>query len=168
MKIAIYPGSFDPITLGHLDIVRRAAEIFDKLIICVMVNADKNPMFTLEERLDMVKKATGKYPNVEADTADMLLAEYARKKGAKVIVKGLRVISDYERECQMALMNKKINPELDTLFLPATEQYTYLSSSLVKEMAKYGAALSGCVPREILEEITDKSAVMLYGTANKA
>ena len=156
MKIAIYPGSFDPITLGHLDIVRRAAGIFDKLIICVMVNAEKNPMFNLEERLAMVKKVTAKFENVEADTADMLLVEYAKSKGANVIVKGLRVISDYERECQMALMNKKINPALDTLFLPATEQHTYLSSSLVKEMAKYGADLSECVPREIIADITDK------------
>ncbi|MCL2563975.1 MAG: pantetheine-phosphate adenylyltransferase [Oscillospiraceae bacterium] len=156
MKIAVYPGSFDPITLGHLDIVRRAAGIFDKLIICVMVNADKNPMFSLSERLAMVKKATEKYKNVEADTADMLLAEYAREKGAAVIVKGLRVISDYERECQMALMNKKLNPDLDTLFIPATEKYTYLSSSLVKEMHKYGADLSECVPREIIKDITDK------------
>jgi len=156
MKIAIYPGSFDPITLGHLDVVRRAAQIFDKVIICVMVNAEKNPMFSLEERLAMVRKVTARFDNVEADTADMLLVEYARMKGANVIVKGLRVISDYERECQMALMNKKINPELDTLFLPATEQYTYLSSSLVKEMAKYGADLSECVPREIIADITDK------------
>ena len=156
MKIAIYPGSFDPITLGHLDIVRRAAGIFDKLIICVMVNAEKNPMFTLDERLAMVQKATVQYENVEADTANMLLAEYARQKGANVIVKGLRVISDYERECQMALMNKKINPALDTLFLPATEQHTYLSSSLVKELAKYGADLDGFVPQQIIADIIEK------------
>jgi len=156
MKVAVYPGSFDPITLGHLNIVRRASAIFDKLIICVMVNADKNPMFTLEERLEMVKRATAKFPNVEADTADMLLAEYAQERGATIIVKGLRVISDYERECQMALMNKKLNPGLDTLFLPATEQHTYLSSSLVKEMAKYGADLSTVVPRENLTDILDK------------
>ncbi|MCL2568549.1 MAG: pantetheine-phosphate adenylyltransferase [Oscillospiraceae bacterium] len=156
MKIAIYPGSFDPITLGHLDIVRRAAQIFDKVIVCVMVNAEKNPMFTQEERLELVRKATERFSNVEADTADMLLAEYAKTKGANVIVKGLRVISDYERECQMALMNRKINPELDTLFLPAREKYTYLSSSLVKEMAKYGADLTESVPREIIQDITDK------------
>ena len=156
MKIAIYPGSFDPITLGHLDIVRRAAQIFDKVIICVMVNAEKRPMFSAEERLVMVRKATERFGNVEADTADMLLVEYAREKGAHVIVKGLRVISDYERECQMALMNRKINPELDTLFLPAREKYTYLSSSLVKEMAKYGADLTECVPREIILDIAEK------------
>lgn len=153
MKIAIYPGSFDPITLGHLDIVRRAAATFDKLIICVMVNAEKNPMFNQQERLDMVRRATAKFDNVEADTADMLLAEYAREKGASIIVKGLRVISDYERECQMALMNKKMNPELDTLFLPATEQFTYLSSSIVKDLAKYGGDLEGLVPQEILNDV---------------
>jgi len=153
MKIAIYPGSFDPITLGHLDIVRRAAAIFDKLIICVMVNAEKNPMFNQQERLDMVRQATAKFDNVEADTADMLLAEYARGKGASIIVKGLRVISDYERECQMALMNKKMNPALDTLFLPATEQFTYLSSSIVKDLAKYGGDLEGLVPQEILSDV---------------
>ena len=153
MKIAIYPGSFDPITLGHLDIVRRAAAIFDKLIICVMVNAEKSPMFNQQERLSMVRRATAKFDNVAADTADMLLAEYARDKEARVIVKGLRVISDYERECQMALMNKKMNPELDTLFLPATEQFTYLSSSIVKDLAKYGGDLEGLVPQEILADV---------------
>jgi len=153
MKIAIYPGSFDPITLGHLDVVRRAAAIFDKLIICVMVNAEKNPMFSLDERLDMVKRTTKKFDNVEADTADMLLAEYAREKGVNIVVKGLRVISDYERECQMALINKKINPELDTLFLPATEQHTYLSSSVVKDLAKYGGELGELVSREIIEDV---------------
>ena len=156
MKIAIYPGSFDPITLGHLDIVRRAANIFDKLIICVMVNAEKNPMFSLEERLDLVKRVTEKFPNVEADTSDMLLAEYAKKKSANVVVKGLRVVSDYERECQMALINKKINPDLDTFFLTASEQFTYLSSSIVKEMAEYGVDLGEFAPREIIADIMGK------------
>jgi len=156
MKTAIYPGSFDPITLGHLDIVRRAADIFDKLIICVMVNAEKNPMFSLEERLELVQRVTKHIPNVEADTSDLLLAEYARKKGANIVVKGLRVVSDYERECQMALINKKINPDLDTFFLPAREQYTYLSSSIVKEMAKYGVALEEFAPQEIIADIMGK------------
>ena len=156
MKIAIYPGSFDPITLGHLDIVRRASAIFDKLIICVMVNAEKNPMFRLEERLDLVRRATAKFENVEADTSDTLLAEYARRKKANIVVKGLRVVSDYERECQMALINKKINPELDTFFLTASEQYTYLSSSIVKEMAQYGVDLGAFVPEEIIADIIGK------------
>ena len=156
MKLAVYPGSFDPITMGHLDIVRRAAAIFDRLIICVMVNSDKNPLFDVEERLEMVQRVTASYENVEADTSDMLLAEYAREKGAVAIVKGLRVMSDYEKECQMALINKKINPELDTCFLAASEAYTYLSSSIVKEMAKYGANLQPFVPREIVADIAKK------------
>jgi len=156
MKTAIYPGSFDPITLGHLDIVRRAADIFDKLIICVMVNTEKNPMFNLEERLELVQRVTKHIPNVEADTSDLLLAEYAKKKGANIVVKGLRVVSDYERECQMALINKKINPDLDTFFLTASEQYTYLSSSIVKEMAKYGVALEEFAPQEIIADIMGK------------
>jgi len=156
MKTAIYPGSFDPITLGHLDIVRRAADIFDKLIICVMVNTEKNPMFSLEERLELVQRVTKDLPNVEADTSDLLLAEYAKKKGANIVVKGLRVVSDYERECQMALINKKINPDLDTFFLPAREQYTYLSSSIVKEMAKYGVGLEEFAPQEIIADIMGK------------
>ena len=156
MKVAIYPGSFDPITLGHLDIVRRAAAIFDKLIVCVMVNAEKNPMFSLEERLALVEKVIARFPNVEADTSDILLADYARKKGAQVIVKGLRVVSDYERECQMALINKKINPDLDTFFLTANEQFTYLSSSIVKEIAEYGVDLRDFAPQEIIADITGK------------
>ena len=156
MKIAIYPGSFDPITLGHLDIVRRAANIFDKVIICVMVNAEKNPMFNLEERLELVERVTKDMPNVEADTSDLLLANYAKKKGANIVVKGLRVLSDYERECQMALINKKINPDLDTFFLTASEQYTYLSSSIVKEMAEYKVSLEEFVPQEIIADIMGK------------
>jgi len=156
MKIAIYPGSFDPITLGHLDIVRRAANIFDKVIICVMVNAEKNPMFKLEERLELVERVTKDMPNVEADTSDLLLANYAKKKGANIVVKGLRVLSDYERECQMALINKKINPDLDTFFLTASEQYTYLSSSIVKEMAEYKVSLEEFVPQEIITDIMGK------------
>jgi len=159
MKIAIYPGSFDPITLGHMDIVRRAANIFDKLIICVMVNAEKNPMFNLEERLELVQRVTKDIPNVEADTSALLLADYAKKKNANVVVKGLRVLSDYERECQMALINKKINPDLDTFFLTASEQYTYLSSSIVKEMAEYRVKLEEFVPQEIIADIMGKVRV---------
>ena len=159
MKIASYLGSFDPITLGHIDIVRRAANIFDKLIICVMVNTEKNPMFNLEERLELVERVTKDMPNVEADTSSLLLADYAKKKGANVVVKGLRVLSDYERECQMALINKKINPDLDTFFLTASEQYTYLSSSIVKEMAEYKVKLEEFVPQEIIADIMGKVRV---------
>ena len=134
MKIAIYPGSFDPVTSGHLNIIRRAANIFDKLIVCVMVNAGKKPMFSQEERVELIRRVTGDLPNVEVDCSDDLLAEYAKRKGGCVIVKGLRAGSDFENEFQMALINHKINPDLDTMFLTAESQYMYLSSSTVKEL----------------------------------
>ena len=133
MKIAIYPGSFDPITSGHLNIIRRAANIFDRLIVCVMVNSTKSPMFTQQERVDMIRSVVYDIPNVEVDASGELLAEYARRKGGCVIVKGLRAGSDFENEFQMALINHKINPELDTMFLTSEHQYMYLSSSTVKE-----------------------------------
>lgn len=158
MKIALYPGSFDPITLGHFNIIRRAAVIFDKVIVCVTVNSEKSPMFDLSERVDFVRRVTGRLGNVEVETSDMLIAEYARTKGVTAIVKGLRVLSDFEREFQMAIINKKINPSLDTLFLTASEKYTYLSSTIVREMAKYGADLSEFVPREIIDDIIKKTA----------
>ena len=156
MKLAIYPGTFDPITLGHLDICKRASGIFDKLIICVMINAEKNPLFTVDERVSLIKRVTADLPNVQVDSSGLLLAEYAKEKQANVILRGLRVVSDYERECQMALINKKLNPELDTFLLPATERYTYLSSTIVKEVARYGGCLEGFVPGEIMPDILAK------------
>lgn len=152
LKNAIYPGSFDPVTVGHLNIIRRASEIFDKLTVCVMVNAGKNPMFTLEERVDLIKRVTRDLPNVEVDFSGELLAEYARKKGKCVIVKGLRAGSDFESEFQMAMINHKLNPDLDTMFLTAEHQYTYLSSSMVKELGRYGADLSDFLPAEIIPD----------------
>jgi len=152
MKIAIYPGSFDPVTSGHLNIICRAANIFDKLIVCVMVNAGKNPMFTLEERVDLIRRVTRDLPNVEVDSSSELLAEYAKRQGGCVIVKGLRASSDFENEFQMALINHKINPELDTMFLPAESQYMYLSSSTVKELGSYGVDLSDFLPQEIIPD----------------
>ena len=152
MKTAVYPGSFDPITSGHLNIIRRAANIFDKLIVCVMVNAGKNPMFTLEEREELIRRVTRDLPNVEVDSANELLADYARRRGSCVIVKGLRAGSDFENEFQMALVNRKINPELDTMFLTADSQYMYLSSSMVKELSNYGAELSDFLPEEIIPD----------------
>lgn len=152
MKNAIYPGSFDPVTVGHLNIIRRASEIFDKLTVCVMVNAGKNPMFTLEERVALIKRVTSDLPNVEVDFSGELLAEYARKKGKCVIVKGLRAGSDFESEFQMAMINHKINPDLDTMFLTAEHQYTYLSSSMVKELGRYGADLTDFLPNEIIPD----------------
>ena len=158
MSIAICPGSFDPITLGHLNIIRRTANIFDKVVVCVMQNAAKSsPMFSMEERLDMVLRTVSRYPNVTVDCASILLAEYAKQYQGAVIVKGLRAASDFEYEFQMNLINKKINPELETMFLTASEKYTFLSSSVVREMAMYGADLTGLVPNEIIEDIERKA-----------
>ena len=152
MKIAIYPGSFDPVTNGHLNIIRRAANIFDRLIVCVMVNSGKNPMFTQGERADLIRRVTSDIPNVEVDTADELLADYARRKGGCVIVKGLRAGSDFENEFQMALINHKINGNLDTMFLTSEHQYMYLSSSTVKELGRYDVDLTDFLPAEIIPD----------------
>ena len=156
MKIAIYPGSFDPVTSGHLNIIRRAATIFDKLIVCVMVNAGKNPMFSLEERVDLIRRVTTDIPNVEVDCSSELLANYAQRKGSCVIVKGLRAGSDFENEFQMALINHKINPNLDTMFLTAESQYMYLSSSTVKELGNYNVDLSEFLPAEIIPDFQNR------------
>ncbi len=156
MKIAIYPGSFDPITSGHLNIIRRAARIFDRLIVCVMVNAGKNPLFTLEERVALIRRVTSDLPNVEVDGSYELLAEYAKRRGSCVILKGLRAGSDFENEFQMALINRKINPELDTMFLTADSQYMYLSSSTVKELGTYGVDLSDFLPGEIIPDFQER------------
>jgi pantetheine-phosphate adenylyltransferase len=156
MKIAIYPGSFDPVTSGHLNIIRRAANIFDKLIVCVMVNAGKNPMFSLEERVELIKRVTADIPNVEVDCSSELLADYAQKRGSCVIVKGLRAGSDFENEFQMALINHKINPNLDTMFLTAESQYMYLSSSTVKELGNYNVDLSEFLPAEIIPDFQNR------------
>ena len=158
MKTAIYPGSFDPITLGHLNIIKRAAVCFDKLIVCVMVNSEKvnRGLFTAEERVALIRRVVAKLPNVEVDSASTLIAEYARQRRACTLVKGLRAVSDYENELQMALINRKLNPRLETMFLPSSAKYTYVSSSMVKEMASYGADLSDFVPREIIADIQEK------------
>jgi pantetheine-phosphate adenylyltransferase len=156
MKNAIYPGSFDPVTIGHLNIIRRAAEIFDRLTVCVMVNSGKNPMFSLEERVELIRRVTRDLPNVEVDFSDELLAEYARRKGKCVIVKGLRAGSDFENEFQMAMINHKINPDLDTMFLTAEHQYTYLSSSMVKELGRYQVDLSDFLPKEIIPDFRER------------
>ena len=152
MKIAIYPGSFDPITSGHLNIIRRAANIFDRLIVCVMVNSGKHTMFSQEERVALIRRVTADLDNVEVECSDGLLAEYARSKGSCVIVKGLRAGSDFENEFQMALINHKINPDLDTMFLTAEHQYMYMSSSVVKELGRYDADLSEFLPEEIIPD----------------
>ncbi len=156
MSTAIYPGSFDPVTLGHLDIIKRAARQFDHLIVCVMINSEKHGLFLPEERVELVRRVTADIPNVEVDCWRDLLSEYARKRNATVVVKGLRAVSDYEKECQMALINRKLNPNLDTMFLPARQNFTYLSSSVAKEMARYHVSLEGYVPAEITEDVQKK------------
>ncbi len=163
MKIAIYPGSFDPVTSGHLNIIRRAASIFDKLIICVMVNAGKSPMFTLDERVELIRRVTEDIPNVEVDSSNELLADYARRKGSCVIVKGLRAGSDFENEFQMALINRKINPELDTMFLTSEHQYMYLSSSAVKELGRYNVDLSDFLPEQIIPDFQKRINTIRQG-----
>ena len=156
MKIAICPGSFDPITLGHLDIIRRAAVMFDKVIVAVLVNPGKNPSFTADERLDMIRRAVADIPNVEAECFDGLLAEYARLRNANTIVKGLRAVTDFEYEFQMALINRKLNPETDTVFLTTSSQHMYLSSSMVKSIAQFGGDISDFVPECICREISER------------
>ena len=163
MKIAIYPGSFDPITSGHLNIIRRAANIFDRLIVCVMVNSTKSPMFTQDERVDMIRSVVQDIPNVEVDSSSELLAEYARRKGSCVIVKGLRAGSDFENEFQMALINHKINPDLDTMFLTSEHQYMYLSSSTVKELGGYHVDLSDFLPEQIIPVFQKRIAQIQLG-----
>ena len=167
MKIAIYPGSFDPITSGHLNIIRRAADIFDKLIVCVMVNSTKTPLFTQDERVQMIKDVTCDIPNVEVDSSCDLLAEYARQKGSCVIVKGLRAGSDFENEFSMAIINHKINPGLDTMFLTAEHQYMYLSSSTVKELAGYDVDLSEFLPEQIIPVFKQRIADVRQGGKRK-
>ena len=163
MKIAIYPGSFDPITSGHLNIIRRAANIFDTLIVCVMVNYAKKPLFTQEERVQMIRDVVSDLPNVIVDASCDLLAEYASKKGSCVIVKGLRAGSDFENEFSMAIINHKINPNLDTMFLTAEHQYMYLSSSTVKELAEYDVDLSEFLPEKIIPVFKQRIADVRQG-----
>lgn len=159
MRRAIYPGSFDPVTLGHLDVIKRAAAIFDELIVCVSVNSAKDSgLFTPEERVSLILKVTEDIPNVRVDCSRELVADYARRNRSRVLVKGLRAVSDYESEIQMAMINAKLNPKLDTVFLYTRPKYAYLSSTVVKEMARYGADLSDFVPRQIIDEVRAKVA----------
>lgn len=156
MKNAIYPGSFDPITNGHLDIIKRTARIFDKVIVSVVNNPSKNPMFTLEERVELIRYATKDIKNIEIDCFSGLLIDYVKEKNINVMVKGLRAVSDFEYEFQMALMNKKLNENIETLFMTTNSKYSYLSSSLVKEVFKLGGCINGLVPEIVIEEMKKK------------
>lgn len=156
MQIAIYPGSFDPITLGHLDVIRRAARLFDSVVVCVVANANKKTLLTLEERREHVRRVTADIPNVTVDTWDGLLVDYAQRFDHPVVVRGLRALTDFEYEFMMALTNKKLNPRVETVFLASDERYTYLSSSAVKEIAGFHGDISRFVPEEILDDILKK------------
>lgn len=155
MKIGICPGSFDPVTLGHMDIITRACRIFDKVIVAVPINPDKHFSFTVEERMDMLRTVTAGM-GVEVDSVGGLLVDYAREKGATAIVKGLRAVSDYDYEFQMALANKQLNPEVETMFLPTRVENMFLSSSLVKQVAGFGGEISHFVPECLLERINER------------
>lgn len=157
MRCAIYPGSFDPVTLGHLDIIKRAAAIFDELIVCVSVNSAKPAgLFSPQERVELIRAVTEDLPNVKVDCSQELVAEYAKRHRARVLVKGLRAVSDYESEIQMAMLNAKLYPKLDTVFLYTRPKYAFLSSTVVKELARYGADLSDFVPRQIIDRVRAK------------
>ena len=153
LKVAICPGSFDPVTVGHVDIIRRARKMFDHVIVAVLVNPTKNPSFSLEERIGLLKRATKEIDGLEIVGFDGLLADYAKQKNACAIVKGLRAVSDFEYEFQMALANRKLNPELDTVFLMTSAEYMYLSSSIVKDIAVHGGGVADFVPEGIMQDI---------------
>ncbi len=144
--VAIYPGSFDPITTGHLDVIERGSRLCDRLIVSILRNEAKAPLFTVEERMEMLSEVTDRFPNVEVDCFHGLLADYALRRGARVIIRGIRAISDYEYELQMALMNRRLQPQLETIFLLAGEQYSFISSKLVKEIISLGGNIAGLVP----------------------
>jgi pantetheine-phosphate adenylyltransferase len=154
--IAIYPGSFDPLTSGHVDIIRRGSHLFERIIVGVLLNRDKSPLFTIDERVDIAREVFAAYTNVEVDTFDGLLVEYARRKGASVIVRGLRAISDFEYEMQMALMNRHLNPDVETVFMMPAEPYTYVSSRLVKEVVALGGSVRGLVPEIVEARLREK------------
>jgi pantetheine-phosphate adenylyltransferase len=155
-SIAIYPGSFDPVTNGHLDLIERGEKMFDLLIVAVLQNVEKKPLFSVNERVEMLREVTGQWTDVEVDVFDGLLVDYARKKGAGVILRGIRAVSDYEYELQMALMNRKLEPRLETVFMLPGVSYSYLSSKLVREIAQLGAPLKGLVPPIVEERLRAK------------
>jgi len=156
LKIGIYPGSFDPITYGHVDIIERSAKLFDRLIVAVLSNPRKTPLFTVEERIEMIQESVKNMPNVEIDTFSGLLIDFARLKKADVIVKGLRAVSDFEYELQMALMNKKLDEHIETIFIMTSSKYSYLSSSVVKEVASFGGCVATVVPPLVEKRLKDK------------
>ncbi len=154
--IAIYPGSFDPLTNGHLDLISRGSKIFEELVVAILRNPEKDPLFTLAERRDMLEEATAHYDNVRVDTFEGLLVEYAEQVNATVILRGIRAISDYEYELQMALMNRKLSPQIETVFMMPAEAYSYVSSRLVKEIVRLGGSVKGLIPDLVEERLQRK------------
>ena len=156
MRTAIYPGSFDPITNGHLDVIQRAAKLFDRVVVAVASNEGKHPLFTQAERLNLVQRAVRKFPNVEADSFDCLLVDYVERRSAQAIVRGLRAVSDFEFEFQLALMNRKLNEHIETIFMMPKDTYTFLSSRIIKEIARLGGDVNSFVPAHVRLALTRK------------
>ncbi|ABV62078.1 MULTISPECIES: pantetheine-phosphate adenylyltransferase [Bacillus] len=155
-NIAVCPGSFDPVTLGHLDIIKRGAKIFDEVYVCVLNNSSKKPLFTVEERCELIRQATKDLPNIKVESFHGLLVDYAKQKEAKVILRGLRAVTDFEYEMQGTSMNKVLNDDIETFFMMTNNQYSFLSSSIVKEVAKYDGSVKGLVPKEVEEALIEK------------
>ncbi len=153
MQVAVYPGSFDPCTNGHLDIIARASQLFEKVVVAVLINEKKHPIFTLDERVEMLKKSTRHIPNVEVVSFSGLLAEFMKENNYSVIIKGLRAVSDFEYEFQMALTNRALYDKIETVFIPCSSEFMFLSSSIVKEVAKYNGDLDALVPKELVPQI---------------
>lgn len=159
ITVAVYPGSFDPVTNGHLDIIHRAAKVFDKLIVSVLNNSSKNPLFTVDERVELLRQVTSHLPNVEIDSFRDLLVNYLKKKNVRVVVRGLRAVSDFEYELQMASTNQKLSAEMETFFMTSKPKYSYLSSSIVKEIARFHGPVDDLVPPEV-----EKALRVKFGT----
>ena len=156
MRKAVYPGSFDPVTLGHLDIIERASRVVDEVIVAVLVNSSKNPLFTIEERVDMLRQVTKQFSNVRIETFQGLTVDFARKIGANIMVRGLRAVSDFESEMQIAQTNHSLNPEIDTVFFTTSLEYAFLSSTIVREVASYGSDVSNMVPDAVAEKLRER------------
>lgn len=159
-RVAIYPGSFDPLTNGHVDIIERGARIFDVIVVAILVNAEKSPLFSKQERVSIVEEVFKSRPNVEVDTFDGLLVDYAARRQAQVIVRGLRAVSDFEVEFQMALMNRRLDPKIETVFMMPAEQYSYISSRLIKEVFSLGGRVHGLVPDSVEQRLREKQAAV--------